>query len=115
MERLSTEELHAIKERAEKATAGPWNHYPIVDSDEFVVIGADIVAETVYEITDATFLAHAHEDVPKLITEIERLREELARYDKILRGPVDIVATDEYGREVKFHGFKLNMPDGDTE
>lgn len=89
MKRLTDEELTQIKERAEKATKGPWdvdvpvdyctnckNEYEIVQSELFL---APIVAE-LRNIEDAEFIAHAREDIPKLIVEIEELRAENQRY-----------------------------------
>lgn len=75
--RLTNADMAEIKKRAEAATEGPWNKFPIVDNDEFVVIGGDMVAETVYEEADATFIAHARQDVPALLAEVERLRKAL--------------------------------------
>src|SRR5690625_1706277 len=82
--RLTVEELAEIKERAEKASEGPWdvdvpvdycanceNGYEIVQSELFL---APIVAE-LNVADDAEFIAHAREDIPKLLAEIERLRE----------------------------------------
>ena len=69
---LSKAELNAIKKRVEKATPCPW-----------VFNGSEIVSEHIPNtgiagaITDedCEFIAHAREDVPKLIAEVERLRE----------------------------------------
>src|SRR5690625_2582875 len=82
--RLTDEELTAIRERAKKATEAPWgvdvpievcseckNEYEIVESSVFL---APIVAESKRG-EDAAFIAHAREDIPKLLAEIERLRE----------------------------------------
>ena len=93
MKRLTDEELTQIKERAEKASEGPWdvdvpvdycanceNGYEIVQSELFL---APIVAELKNR-EDAEFIAHAREDIPKLITEIEALRTENQRYRKAL-------------------------------
>jgi hypothetical protein len=68
--RLTNEELAAIRERAEKATPGPW-----IDN------GNEIVAECKPNLgiagaisdEDAEFIAHARTDIPKLIAEVERL------------------------------------------
>ena len=93
MKRLTNEELTQIKERAEKASKGPWdvdvpvdyctnckNGYEIVQSELFL---APIVAELRIR-EDAEFIAHAREDVPKLVAEIEALRMENQRYRKAL-------------------------------
>ncbi len=46
---LTQDDLNMIKERAEKVTHGPWY-------------------------ADAEFIAHAREDIPRLVAEVERLR-----------------------------------------
>lgn len=79
---LTQAELNEIKERAEKATQGPWgidfpllvcdqcgNTYEIVQSDVFL---APVVAESKSE-ADAEFIAHAREDIPKLLDHIAEL------------------------------------------
>src|SRR5690606_2755660 len=83
---MKPEELEAIRKRAEAATPGPWdvdipmdvcgeceNEYEIVESSVFL---APIVAELKIG-ANAEFIAHAREDVPKLLAEIDRLRNEL--------------------------------------
>ena len=84
MNRLTSEELQAIRARAERASKGRWNvnvsvdycdncknGYEIVQSELFL---APIVAE-LNDADNAVFIAHAREDVPKLVAEVERLRE----------------------------------------
>ena len=74
-----TLDLDAIKARAEAATAGPWE---ADDSDaDGVNVGwyvwSDFDETTVaphLDHDDAEFIAHAREDVPALIAEVERLR-----------------------------------------
>lgn len=72
---MSAEQLNAIKERAAKATPGPW------ESDCFGVGVAPYGSESdlahVNDWDDATFIAHAREDVSALVAEVERLRAEL--------------------------------------
>lgn len=74
IQRLTNEELAQIKERAEKATGGPWKCADTTDG-AWLLDDADlIVAETFGREEDASFTAHAREDIPKLTAEIERLR-----------------------------------------
>ncbi|MEK4178508.1 hypothetical protein NSQ61_02780 [Aeribacillus sp. FSL K6-1121] len=75
--RLTNEELVAISERAEKASPGPWvktfaTGIEIVCDFETKIISDD---SGVIRYSDAEFIAHAREDVPKLVAEVERLRE----------------------------------------
>ena len=87
---MSQEYLNAIKERVAKATTGPWDINRNSDDDVFVTdiwfdgedgghveIHGDTVASSIY---NAEFIAHAREDVPMLIEEIEKLREALSFY-----------------------------------
>ena len=86
MNKISENEIEAIRKRAEKATEGPWwaseGLYVVNnltgDSYEW---DADFVAETERE-SDAEFIAHAREDIPKLLAEINRLKSELSKYSQ---------------------------------
>ena len=70
-------DLKAIKTRYEAATPGPWvpEHYslddweiiPVARGQDYGICGQ----------SDAEFIAHAREDIPALIVEIERLRDAL--------------------------------------
>jgi SMC interacting uncharacterized protein involved in chromosome segregation len=71
---LTKEELEAMRKRAEAATPGPW--YVDVFGDEVRSNESDL--SVAYDITDeanAEFIAHAREDIPKLLAEIERLND----------------------------------------
>lgn len=76
-------DLEAIRQRVDRATPGPW-----YESDEPIGRTHDIyappgalpglrrelpVAEKVFG-RDSRFIAHAREDVPALLAEVERLR-----------------------------------------
>lgn len=91
MEILSSEDLTEIKARAEAAAPGPWtwkhwvaNEYSINSpAHSHVLPHQEDDGWRIFLITDqadAEFIAHAREDVPRLVVEIERLREQLA-YD----------------------------------
>jgi len=86
---MNAEQLNAIKERAAKATTGPW--YYEVDGDLFAN-GETVLTPfvTKHDIPilkmkndDATFLAHAREDVPALVAEVEQLQAEIERVDAL--------------------------------
>jgi hypothetical protein len=73
--RLNAEEIEAIRKRVEDTSfervyvkGDPWKGYEVRDNGNGIV-----VAETHTKV-DAEFIAHAREDVPKLLAEIERLR-----------------------------------------
>lgn len=98
---LSDEELAAIEARAASATPGPWkseldifdpegqaivacfsdegiNVLGMLETDERAPTGplddAWERARASQEMKDATFCAHAREDIPRLLAEIRRLR-----------------------------------------
>jgi hypothetical protein len=82
--RLNTEELEAIRKRAEVTSferayvkGDPWKGYEVRDNGNGIAI-----AETSTKV-DAEFIAHAREDVPKLLAEIERLRSALEEISEI--------------------------------
>ncbi|MCP3399452.1 hypothetical protein [Bradyrhizobium sp. CCGB20] len=75
---LTNDEIEAIKARCEQATAGPWKSF-IERRDKFS--GSDFIqtnGEDIYltgaTLADQEFIAHARQDIPRLIAEIERLR-----------------------------------------
>lgn len=83
---MTDERLAEVKARAEAATPGPW-HHDRVDFDSGM---------TLYEIwggkyrehgwlahvednkPNADFISHARQDIPELLAEVERLREQVA-------------------------------------
>lgn len=85
--RLSTEELQAIKERCKKATSGPWILMPevcgiegqgVFETDSFGCIcevGDPYPRGNNRPQQNMEFIANARQDIPKLLAEIERLRE----------------------------------------
>ena len=90
--RLTTEQLEAIRKRAEKATEGPWSvfskddernigttwaHPQLRDSLPVVTLGVHVKEphHRVYiKEADADFISAAREDIPLLLAEVERLR-----------------------------------------
>lgn len=81
---MSEMDVKAIRERAEKATPGPWTIHSWGEITSFDVtqryVAQAIAINAGYEVAkaNADFIAHARTDVPALIDEIERLRRELA-------------------------------------
>ena len=77
---LTPERLREIKERCERATPGPWEvegrggaHMNGARDYYIVVRGGDIRNASLWTLEDAEFAAHAREDVPALVAEVERL------------------------------------------
>ncbi|QGU88103.1 hypothetical protein [Erwinia sorbitola] len=79
---ISDKELFLIKERCEKTTKGPWVSYiegrDHFSGSNFIMTGdennrgedIELIGAT---IEDQEFIAHAKQDIPRLINEIERL------------------------------------------
>lgn len=67
---INAEQLNTIKERAAKATPGPWRSAGLygVRTQNAEAFSIPLRPE------DATFIAHAREDVPALVAEVERLQ-----------------------------------------
>ena len=94
MSELTDEDLAAIRARVEAATPGPWVHqittacYSVIqggdrrsDHVHLAMMGTDGDGSPYNEPetypngdNDAEFIAHAREDVPALVAEVERLR-----------------------------------------
>src|SRR5690625_2280329 len=77
MKQITNEELTAIRERAEKATAKPWSvvtdelggqAMTVIDGDNWDVIRRPYVGKD-----NAIFIANARQDIPKWLAEIDRL------------------------------------------
>ncbi|MGZ4691055.1 MAG: hypothetical protein ACXVKA_05355 [Acidimicrobiia bacterium] len=86
-ELLTEAELDAIEQRALAASKGPWRSYvegrDHWSGDDFIRIGGDADDEPDMYISrdtnpaaaeDLDFVAHARQDVPRLVAEIRRLR-----------------------------------------
>ena len=79
---MNADKLQAIKERVEKAIGGPWDldvyeteRNAVFDvwfnEDEYASIHGNAAIDAFYT---ADFIAHARQDIPELVAEIERLR-----------------------------------------
>lgn len=89
---MNQEQLNAIKERVAKATPGPWLVAPekcgpegqgVYESDGFGCIcevGDPYPRGNNRPQDNMEFIAHTREDVPLLVSEIERLRKALSYY-----------------------------------
>lgn len=75
---LTQDDLDMIKERAEKASSGPWQVASTTDGEYILDCDELVVAATFERKEDAYFVAHAREDIPRLVAEVERLREGLS-------------------------------------
>lgn len=83
---LTTEELAAIRRRLQATTPGPWCHHEgFIEtcSEPARLLGVTLQRsekglDTLPGEANAAFIAHARSDIPRLLAEIERLRESLA-------------------------------------
>ena len=102
---MTPEELKACRERAEAATPGPWEMSRRDDVmggfDYFVEAGPLCVAVAAEDARptrgmgakrDAAFIAHARQDVPRMLATIDKLREDAAADEW---QPIEIAPEDE--------------------
>jgi hypothetical protein len=79
---ITEDEIKEIKTRCGAATPGPWQSYverreKMSGSDFIRTAGEDIYLRGA-TVADQDFIAHARQDIPKLIAEVERLRKLLS-------------------------------------
>jgi hypothetical protein len=88
MQGLSDDDLMSIKARCDAATSGPWRSWIEGRDHEagsnFIQTGPDTGRGPDIELlgasnADQDFIAHARQDVPRLLAEVHRLRAEVAR------------------------------------
>lgn len=89
---LTPEEIAAIRERAEKATSGPWQYEqyevdPLSDTAKLYYSGsekpfADFRGDLNQD-QDAEFIAHARTDIPALLANIEELEQALYKISQL--------------------------------
>jgi hypothetical protein len=90
---MTDEELEAIQKRADAATPGPWSAFtdPARRADQSLIVAPPPEYGLIHVQThkdfaslnhDATFIAHAREDIPKLLAEVRRLRDENEQLSK---------------------------------
>lgn len=80
---LSTEYLEEIRRRCELTTPGPWISFvegrDHTSGDSVIVRGPEGSEKDLYlsggTVSDQDFVAHARQDIPLLLDEIERLKQ----------------------------------------
>lgn len=101
---MTNEELNAIEQRCNAATEGPWE---MCASSIVKWEGGMLAAEWIDNsgmpreqlMADGAFIAHAREDVPRLIAEVKRLRFALQEVIAAL-GPVPATCCDGCNTEM---------------
>jgi hypothetical protein len=85
---ISPDELAEIQARADRASSAPWTSMiegrDHTSGSSFIMVGLPTARREDMEISGATaddldFIAHARQDVPRLLGEIRRLRAMCAR------------------------------------
>jgi len=75
---IMEEELAEIKGRCERTTAGPWRFIPESKNhnvgSEFIQTAGEDIYLTGATLADHDFIAHAKQDIPRLLSEVARLR-----------------------------------------
>jgi hypothetical protein len=80
---LSSGELEEIKKRCDEATPEPWKSYvegkEKMSGSDFIMTGGEDIYLTGATVADQDFIAHARQDIAKLVAEVERLRKLLRK------------------------------------
>jgi len=82
IEFLSNDYLMEVKKRVDAATPGPWTSFiegrDHLGGDSFIRLSMNDSIDDLYlhggSIADQDFIAHARQDIPLLLGEIERMR-----------------------------------------
>jgi len=107
---LTNERLAEIRERCEAATPEPWVIRQCGETGELFVAyrwddgedsGLFNMCQDI-EKTDATFIAHAREDVPALLAEIDRLRARERKYNLMLLEQLQKVYSEGTGPDTLY-------------
>jgi len=79
---VSDDEIEAIKRRCAEATPGPWTSYvesrEHMSGSDFIMTQGEDIYLTGATTADQDFIAHARQDIPKLVAEVARLRKLLS-------------------------------------
>jgi hypothetical protein len=71
-------DLDAIRQRCDQATSGPWKSYvegrDHDSGSSFIMTSGKDIELSGATVADQDFIAHARQDVPQLLAEIERLK-----------------------------------------
>ena len=77
-EHISDQEFDRIEERARMAASGPWSSFvegrDHTSGSSFIQTPASDIELLGASIADQNFIAHARDDIPRLLAEIRRFR-----------------------------------------
>jgi hypothetical protein len=100
---MTDQELQAVRGRCAAATPGPWLAEPGASDPDaphlhgkytFVLCSGPLSLATVWEHApggNGAFIAHARQDVPALLAEVERLRGALRSLEEAFRSVIRVV------------------------
>ena len=71
-------DMDAIRQRCDRATPGPWKSYvegrDHDSGSSFIMTGGEDIELIGASVADQDFIAHARQDIPQLLEEIQRLK-----------------------------------------
>jgi hypothetical protein len=71
-------DMEAIRQRCNQATPGPWKSYvegrDHDSGSSFIMTSGEDIELLGASVADQDFIAHARQDIPQLLAEIERLK-----------------------------------------
>jgi hypothetical protein len=80
---LSDNDVEDIKKRCEQATPGPWKSYvegrEQMSGSDFIMTDGEDIYLTGATVADQDFIAHARQDILKLLAEVDRLKKLLSK------------------------------------
>jgi hypothetical protein len=78
---LTQDEINEIRLRCERATPAPWKSYiegrEQMSGSNFIMTGGEDIYLTGATEDDQDFIAHARQDIPRLLAEIDRLKKSI--------------------------------------
>ena len=79
---LTDEELQHMQQRCAAATPGPWKSYiegrDHTSGSSFIMTSGEDIELTGATDADQDFIAHTRQDMPRLLAEVQRLRQRIA-------------------------------------
>src|SRR5215468_9396713 len=83
---LTDEELQHMYKRCAAATPGPWKSYiegrDHTSGSSFIMTDGEDIELTGATDADYDFIAHTRQDLPRLLAEVQRLRQRIAALEK---------------------------------
>ena len=82
---LTDEELQYMRKRCAAATPGPWESYiegrDHTSGSSFIMTSGEDIELTGATDADQDFIAHTRQDMPRLLAEVQRLRQRIAELE----------------------------------